>query len=201
MYKNSFQNENNNYKLNPYRAKNMFIKKAEVTPTQPTVDNLPQEIPAEQTPETPAVVLPITNEVELTIQPSYGYVAAGVFTALGALPVKDAVVSVYLFDENGEEVNLYYRVTDESGRVPDMQLAVFYDPTNPLVSPEFYFTTYNMRVQAFNYYTQNILDIRVFPGVKTNLRVNLIPVIQGENQETAPEKTLVIPQSPIDISN
>ncbi|MDF2676993.1 MAG: hypothetical protein K0Q97_1307 [Bacillota bacterium] len=201
MYKNSFQNENDNYKLNPYRAKNMIIKKAEVTPSQPAVDTLPQEIPAEQTPETPAVDVPESNEIEITIQPSYGSASVGVFTALGALPVKDAVVTIYLLDENAEEVDLYFRVTDESGRVEDMQLAVFYDPTNPLVSPEFYFTTYNMRIQAFNYYTQNILDFRVFPGVKTNLRINLIPVIQGENQETAPEQTIIIPPSPIDISN
>lgn len=198
MYKNSFQNQYDNSKLNPYRAKNMIVHKTEAITPQPElpITETPaenQEQPFELSPESPAIQSPITVEETTTIQPTVGSVSVGVFTALGALPVKDAIVTIYLVDQNGEEVVFYYRTTDESGRIPDTNLAVFYDPSNPYVSPEFYFTTYNMRVQAINYYTQNILDFRVFPGVKTNLRVNLLPVIQGEDQETAPEQTIVIP--------
>lgn len=118
-----------------------------------------------------------------TSQPTIGFLALGVFTALGALPVKNASVTVYSLNENGEESVIHHRITDDSGRIPDMDLNVFYDPQNPFVSQEFYFTTYNLRVQAQNYYPQNIQNFRVFPGVKTNLKINLIPLIKGNGSE------------------
>ncbi len=132
-----------------------------------------------------------------TSQPTIGFLAVGVFTALGALPVKNASVTVYSLNENIEEIVIHHRITDESGRVPDMDLNVFYDPKNPFVSQEFYFTTYNLRVQAQNYYSQNIQNFRVFPGVKTNLKINLIPLIEGDEYQ----ENIVIPPSPIDVSN
>jgi 5-hydroxyisourate hydrolase-like protein (transthyretin family) len=143
-------------------------------------------------------LLEVSNEQPPSIsQPTIGFLAVGVFTALGALPVKNASITVYSINENKEENVIHHRITDDSGRIPDMELNVFYDPQNPFVSKEFYFSTYNLRVQAQNYYPQNIQNFRVFPGVKTNLKINLIPLIQGyESQEN-----IVIPPSPIDISH
>jgi len=138
---------------------------------------------------------------ETTPPTTTGHLAVGVFTALGALPVKDALVTVYIMNENEEEQNLYVRTTDENGKVPDMELGVFYDPNNPLMSPDFYFTTYNLRVQAINYYTENIYDFRIFPDVKSTLNVNLVPVKLTDNPAAPPERTITIPSSPADINN
>lgn len=163
----------------PYVSRNKIIRKTEAPPATPE--------------------LPLINENQLPPGESVGYVTVGVFTALGALPVKDAVVTVYLVNEEGEELALYHLVTDRSGRVPKMTLPVSYNPDNPGESEEFYFSTYNLRVQAIGYYTQNILDIRVFPDTTTNFSVTLIPVMQGGSEEQG--RTIVIPPSPIDKSN
>lgn len=158
----------------PYKAHNMMIKKLEAD-----------------------IVPPLTNE---TNNIETGYINVGVYTALGALPVKDAVVTVYVTNEEGEEIALYFLVTDESGRVPRMEVPVFYDENNPLQSPNFYFTTYNMRIQAIGYYTVNVIDLRVFPNTATNYRVVLIPVMEGGTEEENGQR-IVIPPTPADISN
>jgi hypothetical protein len=60
--------------------------------------------------------------------------------------------------------------------------------------------TYNLRIQAIGYYTQNIIDVRVFPDTTTNFNINLIPVRQGGDEDEG-QRTLIIPHSPIDESN
>lgn len=160
-----------------YKAHNMIVKKLETEEPAPAVVEDTQELP----------------------QPETGYINVAVYTALGALPVRDAVVTVYTIDENGDENALYHVVSDMNGRVPMMEVPVTYDPDDPLQSEEFYFSTYNMRVQAIGYYTTNIIDLRVFPGVATNYRVILIPVMQGGSEEES--QTFVIPPTTVDISN
>lgn len=154
------------------------------------------ELPPGDIPALPAE--PGTLPVE--VPEESGYISVGVFTASGALPVKDAVVTVYELDEAGEENVLYHVVTDDSGQVPVLELPVVYDRSNPLLSPDFYFSTYNLRVQAINYYNFNLVDIRVFPNTTTNFAIELIPAPIGL-RDTDQEMTFVIPPSPIDISN
>lgn len=152
-----------------YTAKNMMVKTLE-TPLEPT----------EETPESEET----------------GTLSVGVFTALGALPVENASVIVYKILEGGEEQSYSQQTTDSSGKVQDVLLPVIHDP---LDTSKYYFTTYNMRVIAQNYYTVNVLNFRIFPGIKTNYKVDMIPVVAGETG--APEQTYIIPPSTIDRSN
>lgn len=177
-----------NYKLKnikPYMARNMIIKKSEVNSEISATDQLP-----ESQPETDQV----TDQ-----QPSteVGYIDVGVFTASGALPVPNAVVTVYHTYENDEEHVLYHLITDESGRVATMEVPVEYQ--GPGQQLEYYYSTYNMRVQAPGYYTHNILDIQVYPNISTNFRINLIPAAQGDTT-VSPGQTVVIPARPFEFT-
>ena len=103
----------------PYVARNKIVKKA--------------ELPAE---------LPLLNEEQLTEEDSVetGFVNVSVNTALGALPIRDAVVTLFVTDQEGNEEALYHLVTDISGKVPRMTLPVMYTPKDPLESREYYFS-------------------------------------------------------------
>ena len=163
----------------PYVARNKIVKKAEVA--QP----------------------PLLNETQLSeVEPivETGFVNVSVNTALGALPVQDAVVTLYVMEPDGNEEALYHLITDISGKVPTMTLPVIYNPQDPSDSREYFFSTYNLRTKAIGYYTQNILDIRVFPNTATNFSVSLIPVMQGGDEDEE-SRTIVIPPAPADISN
>ncbi len=130
-------------RIRPYKAQNMIVK---ILETEALPQPQPQPQPVEEIP------LPLA---------STGYINVGVYTALGALPVKDAVVTIYTIDEDGEENALYHVVSNINGRVPTMEVPVEYNPENPLESPTFYFSTYNMRVQAIDI-TLSILLTFVF---------------------------------------
>lgn len=161
---------NNRYNMpKPYTAKNMIAKTLE-TP----------QLPPNETPESEET----------------GTLSVGVFTALGALPVENASVIVYRVLDEGEVQSYAQQTSDSSGRVPDIMLPVIRDP---LDTSQYYFTTYNLRVLAQNYYTVNVLNLRMFPGIKTNYKIDMIPVVAGETG--APEQTFIIPPSPIDNSN
>lgn len=149
--------------------------------------------------ETP-VEKPFLNENQLEAQLEEGYINVRVNTALGALPVADALVTLYIMDHEGNEEVLYHHISNISGVVPKMTLPVIFNPEDPLESSEYFFSTYNLRVQAIGYYTQNIMDVRVFSNRATNFNVTLIPVCDGGGEDENIH-TVVIPPSPIDISN
>ncbi|MEL7646896.1 MAG: hypothetical protein AAGU76_02325 [Sedimentibacter sp.] len=151
--------------LKPYTARNMLVRTAE-TP-----------IPPEEAPS----------------QHETGTLSVSVATALGALPVENAVVFVYRLLDSEENLFAQY-TTDANGKIPDIELPVVKDPAETSM---YYFTTYNLRVTSENYYTVNVLNFRIFPGVKTIYRIDMIPVIAGE-AGTAPEQTFIIPPSPLD---
>jgi len=151
-------------------AKNMLVK---ITETPPADEDHAREEAAAET----------------------GYLAVGVYTALGALPVENAEVTVYHILENGEVDTHAQLYTDVSGSVPDIELPVIHDPSQ---MSSYYFTNYNLRVMANNYYTVNVLNTRIFPGIKTIYKIDMIPVIAGE-AGAVPEQTFIIPPSPIDI--
>jgi len=165
----------------PYKAHNMIVKKLETEPGPPAIRQPESNIDLQE------------DEVEV------GYINVGVYTALGALPVKDAVVTVYHTSADGEEYALYHVVTDANGRAPRMEVPVIYEQDNPLESSQFYFSTYNMLIQAIGYYTVSVIDLRVFPDVATNYNVVLIPVMEGSTEEDSTQ-TIVIPPIPADIS-
>ena len=149
-----------------------------------SLERAPQE-------EVPPDSLPTGQEV--------GYLSVSVFTASGALPVQDALVTVYIRDESGAENEIVHYITDANGQIPLITLPVIYDRFDPFGSSEFYFTTYNLRVQAINYYTVNVIDLRIFPNTTTRFQIDMIPAAIGPIDE--PDTTIVIPPSPIDISN
>jgi len=202
----------NTFKGNrPYRARNVLsnsIYSASVIAQESAPMQTPrQEAPAEQQPtqETTPGNEPAAPAAPGTFPQAepeeIGYISVGVFTASGALPVQDAVVTVYILDDAGEENVISHLITDANGQVPTIELPVQHDTRNPLESSKYFFSTYNLRVQAINYYTVNILDFRVFPNTTTNFMIEMIPVAAGPASSTGPDTTYVVPPSPIDISN
>ncbi len=197
-----------------YTARNILSNKIysssvfaqETPPLSPEQEPEQQPVKREQAPESglPSGDIPAAPAEPGTIpeeeSEEVGYISVGVFTASGALPVEDAVVTVYTLDENNEENVITHLVTDANGQVPTIELPVLYRGTDSGESPQHFYSTYNLRVQAINYYTVNILDFRVFPDITTNFTIDMIPVAAGPT-ESRPDMTFVIPPSPADISN
>lgn len=182
---------NNNSKKRTNKANKTVVHKLEVTPT-------PVEQPTQQ-PASPLVDFP-PQEAPAEFANLVGNLSVGVFTALGALPVPGAVVTVYYLDENNEEVVLVQEISDENGKVPDIQLWAVFSLQDALDTTRYFFSTYNLRVEAENYYPVNVIGVRIFPETTTRYNIDLFPRLQGDSNENL-EQTIVIPPSPIDFSN
>jgi len=191
MYTNNYQRlinihmkeyENMDNACKPYRALNMVARKAEI-PAENEPVNQNEAIDRNETIN--------NNEV--------GYIKVRVYTALGALPVPGAVVTIYTKVNEKDENAIVQLITDANGNVPRIELPVIYDPTIPSEMQNYIYSTYDMRIQALGYYTVNVLDLRIFPGISTDYKVDMIPVMAGTDG-TVPEQTIIIPPPPIESS-
>lgn len=122
-----------------------------------------------------------------------GYMNIGVYTASGALPVPNAVVTVYHVYEGGEEHVLYRVITDENGNVSTLKVPVVYE--GPGQQTIYDYSAYNIRIEAPGFNTVNLINTQIFPGITSNYRINLIPTISGDSPENA-EIDYVIPDRP-----
>jgi len=142
----------------------------------------------------------LINKVENMNVNDTGTIEVRVFTALGALPIEGAVVTVYTYIGKDMEIEIEKVITDVNGTAPPIELPVVFDVNNPYLSLEHFFTHYNLRVNAAGYYTIHIVNIHVFSNVKVLFNVNLTPVAGGSTGIDL-EKMIVIPNPNIDISD
>lgn len=116
-----------------------------------------------------------------------GLVNVSVFTALGALPISNAKVSIYTWSKDVGETLIKSTVTDESGKAPPIELPVF---LNQGMTSEQGRTEYHLAVEASNYHTVIIINVEVYPNITNQFNVNLTPIPMGEQKS---DKTYTIP--------
>ena len=107
-----------------------------------------------------------------------------VTTALGALPLENAIVSVSTApDDTGMRTLLYSVTTDSGGMTPSMILTT--PPRSNSLSPGSGppFAVYTVEISAEGYTPLTALHIAMFSGVPTMLPVALTPL--AENQSFA----------------
>ena len=119
----------------------------------------------------------------------FGSLIVSATTALGTVPLPNALVTVYAQNE-GNPV-LYRTVrTDASGLSPVMELpapalADSLKPDQPL--PYF---NYSVKVDLPNYQSVEVRDISIYPGIISTLPISLSP----ETSSQAPTRVNILPQ-------
>ncbi|WP_312701432.1 hypothetical protein [Sedimentibacter sp.] len=116
-----------------------------------------------------------------------GYIDVNVSTGLGALPISNANVSVYIWNEQEGETLIRSMTTDKSGKAPRIGLPVLLSDIN---STEEERTHYHLVIQAPNYHTVIIINVEIYPDITNQFQVNLTPVTPGE---TARDRLIEIP--------
>ena len=107
-----------------------------------------------------------------------GYIILNVITGLNNIPLPNAQVIIYVR-------------TDENTNIPVMnvlstlnpiliQLPVAYSPIPETITGETEndYSIYDMIIYAEGYYTTRILNIRMYPEVRTDFNINMIPLIR-----------------------
>lgn len=123
-----------------------------------------------------------------------GYIVAQVFTSRGAIPIRDASVSVTQNNDN-KRVLIGVRKTNEFGRTepitvttPDEALSQSPGNANP-------FTVVDMQIEHPEFYTISIKDFQVFANTTSFQNAELIPIEADANTKNAVESFQVTPQN------
>lgn len=139
---------------------------------------IPADIPADSQESVPSTAsfLPSMSWISLTGDNSWGFLQFDVFTAGGAYPVQNALVTVTKKLPSGSGL-VRILFTDRNGRTPTITLPA---PSRALsqtpgstVRP---FSEYNVTVRAKGFYTIKDINIPIFAGVKTVQPIDLIPL-------------------------
>ncbi|HPU17437.1 MAG TPA: hypothetical protein PLZ27_02060 [Bacillota bacterium] len=119
-----------------------------------------------------------------------GYIKVDVTTAGGALPVEGALVTISLAIPECSSVNATF-MTDENGKIPRIEV-----PTPPRtcsltpsaaptgINP---YSIYNIEVTKDGYSPAWVHGAQVFSGITSILKVDLVPIIEGENVDGSTE--------------
>jgi len=118
------------------------------------------------------------NAIEL------GFLDVIVFNQFG-VPIEDAVITIYILDRFSGEAPIQIGVTDAEGKSPHFTVPTSYNLSN-ILGQDFYFTTYNIRVDAIGYYSAQTNNVRFYPEITSILTYTLNPIpikIPGLNLE------------------
>ena len=122
------------------------------------------------------------------ISPSYsssGSLIVSVYSAGGAIPIPDALVTVRGSDKNSSGI-ISVLYSDESGNTPKITL-----PTPPAAeseSPGYVkpYATYNIDVDKDGFYPRQFLNVPIFSGITSIQPVNLIPITEYGGESSPP---------------
>lgn len=122
-----------------------------------------------------------------------GFLELFVFTDRGIVPVEGAKVTIFAKKDEGNSSPLMTFYTGSTPIVIELPMA---HPEGTLIEgPEYCFTTYNMLIEKEGYYSINVLNIRLFPGIITQFNYNLNSLQPGIPYR---QETIAIPPHPRD---
>lgn len=122
-----------------------------------------------------------------------GSILVQVTLANGAVPVRDAKVTIS--DNDGRVIAS--GVTDQSGKISRIELpapSLEYSQSPGLTVPYY---TYNIRIEKPGFYTEEYLNVAVFPGIGSIQGVSLEPLDADALED---DRVLVISESGPEIS-
>lgn len=124
-----------------------------------------------------------------------GFIRLNIVNQIDGTPVPNATITIYVTDGIRRDIPVMHLITTINPI--RLELPMAYDLGTQIVGPEYNFSTYNLRVDAFGYLSRNIYNIRLFPNTTTNFEIGMIPVTHLEAQPIIEERT-IIPTHPRD---
>lgn len=121
---------------------------------------------------------------------SSGSLIISVFSAGGAIPVSNALVTVRSSEKESSGV-LSVIYTDMSGNTPKISLPA--PPASESESPgnKKPYATYNIEVDKEGFYPRQYIDVPVFAGTTSIQPVNLVPLTEYEGESLPPNNQSV----------
>lgn len=120
-----------------------------------------------------------------------GFIRLNIINKTDKKPVSNATITIYVTDGMQRDIPVMHLITTINPIRIELPMAN--DLGTLIAGPEYNFSTYNIRVDAFGYFAKNIYNIRLFPNTTTDFVIDLIPVTQLRAQPQIEERFYIPP--------
>jgi len=127
----------------------------------------------------------------------FGFINLMIITGSEQTPLSNAAITVYVNQGGNFETPIMYLYSTLNPILIPLPVSLTNIPDTLIRGPEYYYSTYNLRVDAIGYYSTRILNIRLFPGITTDFNVSMIPIAQSGDISNH-EQIINIPPHPRD---
>lgn len=124
-----------------------------------------------------------------------GFMRLHIINQIDKTPVTNATITIYVTDGSDRDIPIIHLITTLNP--VRIELPMAYELGTQILGPEYSFSTYNVRVDAFGYFSNNIYDIRLFPNITADFELNMIPIRQLSAQPLIEER-IDLPPHPRD---
>jgi 5-hydroxyisourate hydrolase-like protein (transthyretin family) len=127
-------------------------------------------------------------------QEATGFMRLHIIDKVTGQDIPYATITVYVTDEERRDIPIMHLVTTINPARIELPIA---NKLGTLIrGPEYDFSTYNISVDIFGYFTNIIYNNRLFPNVTTDFVIEMIPMTQPQ---PIIEERLELPPHPRDV--
>lgn len=137
-----------------------------------------------------------TNMLENTNLNNTGFIRLHIIDQVTKEPISYATITIYVTDGAQRDIPIMHLITTINPIRVELPMAN--ELGTQLVGSEYNFSTYNIKVDAFAYFTRNIFNIRLFPGETTDFNIELVPITAPQAHPIIEERVDILPH-PRDI--
>lgn len=128
-----------------------------------------------------------------------GYLIVSVFTARGAIPIDDALVTIN-YSEPGTVAPHAVLTTNNSGRTPKISLptpprTLSLSPSEEGTTPPLPYALYNIEVVKEGFYPVTYVGVKIFSGITAIQNTDLIPVSEALPQSFYVDHSIYIDET------
>lgn len=120
-----------------------------------------------------------------------GFIRLNIVTLGDKTPVSNATITIYVTDGMRRDIPIMHIITTINPI--RLELPMANELGTQLIGPEYDFSTYNLRVDAFGYFATNVYNIRLFPNTTTDFEISMVPISQPEGVPSIEERTDIPP--------
>jgi hypothetical protein len=126
-----------------------------------------------------------------------GFIRLNIYDQIEERPISNATITIYVTDGANRDIPIMYLITTLNP--VRIELPMANELGTKIVGPEYSFSTYNIRVDAFGYISNNVFNVRLFPNTTTNYEIAMIPVSRIQEQPVKIEERIDLPPHPRDV--
>lgn len=125
-----------------------------------------------------------------------GFIRINIVNQRREPPVNNATITIYVTDGMQRDIPIIHLITTINPIRIELPMA--YELGTQIAGPEYNFSTYNVRVDAFGYFANIVYNIRLFPNTTTDFDIVMTPITPIERTPVLEER-IDIPPHPRDV--